>query len=186
MRQSQLIAVAPRLAAVVLVLLAALQLRADVVASLFTEAPRIALAVARVAASAVVLVCFAILTLRLHRRWVTAALIGMTVGWLAQAVALEPLRYTLLDAALAQGIATVSGVALGVALARTIGEPRIRHSAMVLLFGYAVLGGLTALTEHRIALSLDYPTIVVLRQDRDFTAAISDIALAGVLWLRRS
>lgn len=176
-------AVVARLTAVALVILAALQLRADVMAAMFTEAPRAALAIAQMTVGAIVLAGLAILTWPRRRRWMVAALVAVALGWLAHSAALEPLRHPLLDARLVQSITTLGALAIGAALVRSIDEPRIRHSAVVLLAGFAVFGALTVLAEHRIGHSLDFPTIVALRKERDFTDALADVALAGVLWL---
>lgn len=71
---------------------------------------------------------------------------------------------------------------IGAALVTSIPDVRFRHSAAVLLAGYAVFGLIAAVTEHRIELATDFPGITALRTNRDLADAITAFALAGVLW----
>jgi hypothetical protein len=92
-------------------------------------------------------------------------------------------QFPLLDADLVQALTTLGGFAIGAALVASIQHARYRHSAAVLLVGYAIFGVMAAVAEHRITLATDFPTITVLRKDRDQAIAVTAIALAGVLWL---
>jgi hypothetical protein len=65
----------------------------------------------------------------------------------------------------------------------SIRATRFRHSAVVLLAGYAVFGVIAAVAEHRIQVATDFPGITALRRDRDLADAITAFTLAGVLWL---
>src|SRR5262249_20793052 len=88
-----------------------------------------------------------------------------------------------LDAELVQILATAGGLTIGAALVTSIRDVRFRHSAVVLLAGYAVFGVIAAVAEHRIDLAIDFPSITALRKNRDLADAITTFALAGVLWL---
>jgi hypothetical protein len=77
----------------------------------------------------------------------------------------------------------VGGLAIGAALVTLIHDVRFRHSAVVLLAGYAAFGLMAAVAEHRIELATDFPGVTALRSDRDLADAITAFALAGVLWL---
>ena len=137
------------------------------------------------------------IALRLRNRWAIAGLLAWTAGWVSSMADLSALvlwslggtfpigRHQLrfLDAGLVQIVATLGGLAMGMALVTAIRESRFRHSAMILLAGYAVFGLMVALGEHRIDLAADFPSIVALRKDRDLAAAITDVTLAGMLWL---
>ena len=50
-------------------------------------------------------------------------------------------------------------------LATLIRDVRFRHSAAVLLAGYAAFGLMAAVAEHRIELATDFPGITALRKD---------------------
>jgi hypothetical protein len=81
-------------------------------------------------------------------------------------------------------IATTAGALLiGGALVTSIRDSRFRHSAVVLLAGYAAFGVIAAVTLHRIETAADFPSIVALRENRDLADAITAFTLAGVLWL---
>lgn len=190
------LALAPRVAAIALVVQTVLQLWAASAGALVSPL-RAAGFLALAALGIVVLASLSTITLRLRRGWVIAALLAWTVGWVASMADLGALilwslgasfpvgrhQLRLLDAELVQIVATLGGLAIGAALATAIREPRFRHSAMVLLAGYAVFGLIAALGEHRIDVAADFPSIVALRRDRDLADAITDIALAGMLWL---
>ncbi|MEO7732091.1 MAG: hypothetical protein ABIY55_14045, partial [Kofleriaceae bacterium] len=87
-----------------------------------------------------------------------------------------------LDPELVQIIATAGGLGLGAAMAAAIPDVRIRHSAVVLLAGYAVCGLISALGEHRLALATEFPGISALRRDQHLTDELRAFAFAGVLW----
>jgi hypothetical protein len=190
------LAFTPRVAAIALVIQMALQLWAASPGAVVSPLRNVGF-VALAALGIVLLASLTTIALRLRHGWVIAGLAAWTVGWVASMVDLGALilwllggtfpvgRHQLqsLDAELVQIIATLGGLVIGAALAAAIREPRFRHSALVLLVGYAVFGVIAALGEHRIDLAADFPTIVALRRDRDLAGAISDIALAGLLWL---
>jgi hypothetical protein len=67
-------------------------------------------------------------------------------------------------------------------VAASFRDLRTRHSAIVLLVGYAVFGLLVARAEHRIELVTDFPGLIALRKDRDLADAIRSFALAGLMW----
>ena len=196
MRPPRPLVMAPRVAAVALAVQAVLQLRAPSAAGLAAPV-RAALFLALSALGAALLASLSIMALHLQRRWLIAGLLAWTVGWVASmadvsALALWSLgapfpigahQLRFLDAELVQIVATLGGLAIGVALVTAIREVRFRHSAMILLVGYAVFGVIAAVGEHRIELAADYPSIVALRRDRDLADAITDVALAGMLWL---
>lgn len=81
-----------------------------------------------------------------------------------------------------QLIATAGGGAIGAALVASIRDARVRHSAVLLLVGYAALGVIAALAEHRLALATDFPSISSMRRDQYLTDEIRAIAFAGMLW----
>jgi hypothetical protein len=189
------LAIAPRVAAIALVVQVILQ---QWVVPARADGPlRAAGFLAQSALAVALLASMAIIALRLRRRWVIAGLLAWAVGWLAGMADLGALtlwslggtfpvgrhQLQLLDAELVQIIAMLGGLAIGVALVTAIREPRFRHSALVLLVGYAAFGLIAAVGEHRIDVAADFPSIVALRKDRDLAGAITDIALAGVLWL---
>ena len=190
------LAVAPRAAAIALVIQMILQLWAASPGALVSPL-RAAGFLALSALAIVLLASMSTIALRLRRRWVIAGLLAWTVGWVASMADLGALilwslggtfpvgrhQLRVLDAELVQIVATLGGVAIGVALVTAIRESRFRHSAMILLAGYAAFGLSIAVGEHRIDLAQDFPTIATLRRDRDLASAITDLALAGMLWL---
>ena len=193
-RPPRLLTFAPRVAAIALVVQALLGRAA---ASTGLSMPlRAAIFLSIAALGIALLVSLSIIVLRVGPRWVIAAFLAWTVGWVATTAdvsslilgslggpvpeGLHPLR---LDAELVQILATAGGIAIGIALVTSIRDARFRHSALVLLAGYAVFGVIAAVAEHRIALATDFPSIAVLRRNRDLAAAINAFALAGVLWL---
>jgi hypothetical protein len=142
------------------------------------------------------LASMSILAIRTPGRWVVAGLAAWTVGWVAMTADLGslivwslggmapmgPHQLRVLDAGLVQALATVGGLVIGSAIASSFRDARTRHSAVVLLVGYAVFGLLVASTEHRIELVTDFPGLTALRKDRDLADAIRSFALAGLLW----
>jgi hypothetical protein len=88
-----------------------------------------------------------------------------------------------IDPELVQILATVGGLVIGAALVKSFRDTRFRHSVIVLLVGYAAFGLSAAVTEHRIELATDFPSIAALRRDRELADVIAAVALAGVLWL---
>ncbi|HET9624169.1 MAG TPA: hypothetical protein VFP84_22505 [Kofleriaceae bacterium] len=194
-RPARPLAIATRVAAVALVGQAALELGADSAWALAMPL-RAALYVALAALGTSLLASWSFITLQLRRRWLIAGLVAWSVGWLAStadtgALVLWSLGapYPLgahqlqLDPTSVQIVATLGGLALGVALVREIREPRFQHSALILLAGCAVFGVIAALREHRIELAAGLPDVVALRRERDFAAAITNVTLAGVLWM---
>jgi hypothetical protein len=156
---------------------------------------RAAILVALAALQVALLVSLGSLAVRL-RGWAIAGLAAWTLGWIAHVADLgaaiawalggpAPVGVHRLDqvpAALVEIVATAGGVALGAAIARSFRDVRTRHSAVVLLVGYAIFGLLVAGAEHRIALVTDFPGLVALRRSRDLADSIRSFALAGVLW----
>jgi hypothetical protein len=187
---------APRVAAIALVVQALLQRWAGSATGL-SMSLRTLIFAAIAALGVALLASLSLVALRLRHRWAIAGLLAWTVGWIATSadlsalilaslgapppVALHQLRP--LDAELIQIVATVGGLALGVALVTSIRDARFRHSAVLLLAGYAVFGFIAAVVEHRIEAAPDFPTIAALRRNRDLADAITAFALAGVLWL---
>lgn len=190
------LAIAPRVAAIALVIQMILQ-RWAASASAGVAPIRAAGFLALSALGIVLLASMSTIALRLRRRWVIAGLLAWTVGWVASMADLSALivwslggtvpvgRHPLrvLDAELVQIVATLGGLAIGAALVTAIRESRFRHSAMILLAGYAAFSLIAVVGEHRIDLAADFPSIVALRRDRDLADAITDVALAGMLWL---
>lgn len=190
------LAFAPRVAAIALVIQVIVQ-RWAASASAAVAPLRAVGFVALSALGVVLLASLSTIALRLRRSWVIAGLLAWAVGWLASMADLGalvvwslggtfpvgPHQLQVLDAELVQLVATLGGLAIGAALVTAIREPRFRHSALILLAGYAAFGVIAALGEHRIAVAPDFPSIVALRRDRDLADAITDIALAGTLWL---
>ncbi len=190
------LAFAPRVAAIALVIQMLVQ-RWAASASARVEPLRAAGFLALSAVGIVLLASMATIALRLRRRWVIAGLLAWTVGWVASMVDLSALilwslrgsfpmgRHPLrvLDAESMQIVTTLGGMAIGAGLVTAIREARFRHSAMILLAGYAAFGLIAAVGEHRIDLAADFPSIVALRRDREIADAITDVALAGLLWL---
>jgi hypothetical protein len=190
------LAIAPRVAAIALVIQTILQLWAASASAL--AAPlRAAGFLAQSVLGIVLLASMSTIALRLRRRWVIAGLLAWTVGWVASMADLSALslwslggafpagrhQLRVLDAELVQIVAMLGGLAIGAALVMAIRESRFRHSAMILLAGYAAFGLIAAVGEHRIDLAADFPSIVALRRDRDLADTITDVALAGMLWL---
>jgi hypothetical protein len=138
-----------------------------------------------------------IIALRVRPRWAIAGLLAWAVAWVATTTDLGelivlslggplpmgPRQVPRLDAELVQILAMVGGLVIGAALVTSIRDARFRHSAVVLLVGYAVFGVIAAVAEHRIELAADFPGITALRRNRDLAVAITSFALAGVLWL---
>lgn len=187
---------APRVAAIALVVQALLQ-RADASATGLSMALRAASYLAMAALGVAVLASLSIIALRVRSRWAIAGLLLWTVAWVAITADLGALiRWSLggpvplgphalrqLDAEIVQILATAGGLLIGGVLVTAIRDVRVRHSAVVLLVGYAVFGLIATVTEHRIDLATDFPHITALRKDRDLAEAITCFALAGVLWL---
>jgi hypothetical protein len=190
------LAIAPRVAAIALVIQTILQLWAA------SASPRVAPLhaagfLAQSVLGIVLLASMSSIALRLRRRWVIMGLLAWTVGWVASMADLGALTFwslggsfpvgrhqlRVLDAELVQIVATLGGLAIGAALVMAIREPRFRHSAMILLAGHAAFALIAAVGEHRIDLAADFPSIVALRKDRDLADVIADVALAGMLWL---
>jgi hypothetical protein len=158
---------------------------------------RTAIYFAIVALGVAVLASLAIIALRVGRRWAIAGLLAWAVGWVAITVDLSslivwslggpfpmgPHQLHRLDAELVQVLATAGGLAIGAAVATSIRDVRFRHSAVVLLAGYAAFGVIAAVAEHRIELATDFPSVAALRTNRDLADAITAFALAAVLWL---
>jgi hypothetical protein len=199
-RASPPLTVAPRVAALVLIAQAVLQRWTDPTISL-SMPQRTAIFVALAALGVALLASLSIIALRLRRRWAVVGLLAWTVGWVASTVDLVALiRWSLggpfpvglhqlqLDPELVQILTTMGGLVICAVLVTSIHEVRFRHSAFVLLAGYAAFGIVAAVAEHRIALATDFPTIASLRKNRDLADAITALALAAVLWLywRRS
>ncbi|HSR96010.1 MAG TPA: hypothetical protein VLM79_03015 [Kofleriaceae bacterium] len=191
---------APRVAAIVLIAQAVLQRWTDPTITV-TMPQRTAIFVALAALGVALLASLSIIALRLPRRWAIAGLLAWTVGWVASTFDLGALiMWSLggpfpkgphqlpLDPELVQILTTTGGLVIGAALVTSIRDARFRHSAFVLLAGYAAFGVVAALAEHRIELATDFPTIVSLRKNRDLADAVTSLALAAVLWLywRRS
>jgi hypothetical protein len=188
------LAIAPRVAAIALVIQTILQLWAA------SASPQVAPLhaagfLAQSVLGIVLLASMSTIALRLRRRWVIVGLLAWTVGWVASMADLSALtlwslggsfpvgrhQLRVLDAELVQIVATLGGLAIGAALAMAIRESRFRHSAMILLAGYAAFALIAAVGEHRIDLAADFPNIVALRKDRDLADVIADVALAGSL-----
>jgi hypothetical protein len=186
---------APRVAAIALVVQALLQ-RWAASATSPSMSFRVAIFLS-FAALVVALASLSIIALRVRSRWAVAGLVAWTVGWVANTADVSALvvwslggpfptglhQLTQLDAELIQIVATVGGLGIGGALVTAIRDARFRHSAVVLLAGYAVFGLIAAVAEHRIELATDFPSITALRSHRDLADAIAAFALGGVLWL---
>ena len=192
---------APRVAAIVLVAQAFLLRWTDSATSLSMSLRAMTL-LTLAALGVALLASLSIIALRLRRRWAIAGLLAWTVGWVASTTDLGaligwslggpfpmgPHQLRQLDPELVQLLTTAGGLVVGVALVTSIPHVRFRHSAFVLLAGYAAFGLVAAVSEHRIELATDFPTIAGLRKNRDLADAITALALAAVLWLywRRS
>ena len=194
-RKSRPLALAPRVAAVALVAQALLQQWAAS-GSVVSMPQRAALFSASAALGVAVLASLSSIVLRLRLRWALAGLLAWTVGWVASTADLGalilwslgapfpvgPHQLRLFDTELVQVIATMGGLAIGASLASAIRDVRVRHSAVVLLVGYAVFGVIIAVAEHRIALATDFPEVAALRTNRELADVVRAFALAGVLW----
>jgi hypothetical protein len=187
--------VAPRLAAIALVIQALLQRWAGSTTSLSMPL-RTAVYLSIAALGVAQLASLSILALRMRSRWAIPGLLAWMVGWVSITMDVSSLiRWSLggpfpmgrhqlgLDPELVQILATAGGLAIGAALVSSIRDARFRHSAIVLLVGHAAFGLSAAVTEHRIDLATDFPTIAALRTDRELADVIAAVALAGVLWL---
>lgn len=195
-RQPRPLTLAPRVAAIALVVQALLQRWSGSTASL-SMSLRTAILFSIAALGVAVLASLAVIVLRVGPRWAIAGLVAWAVGWVAIMADVGglivwslggpfprgPQQLRQLDAELVQVVATAGGLAIGAAVVASIREVRLRHSAVVLLAGYAVFGVIAAVAEHRIELATDFPSIVALRTNRDLADAITSFALAGVLWL---
>jgi len=195
-RQPRPLTMAPRVAAIALVVQALLQ-RWAASATGLSMPLRAAIFLSIAALGVALLASLSIIALRVRPRWAIAGLLAWTVGWVAITADLSslivwslggpppvaPHQLRQLDAELVQILATVGGLVLGAALVTSIRDARFRHSAVVLLAGYAVFGVIAAVAEHRIELATDFPSITALRKSRDQADAITAFALAGVLWL---
>jgi len=194
-RRSSL-AVAPRVAAIALVIQALLQRSAGSTTSLSMPV-RTAIYLSIAALGVAQLASLSSIALRVRPRWAIAGLLAWAVGWVSSTVDVSSLvRWSLggpfpmgrhqldqIDPELVQILATIGGLVIGAALVTSIRDARFRHSAIVLLVGYAAFGLSAAVTEHRIELATDFPSIAALRRDRELADVIAAVALAGVLWL---
>jgi len=195
-RQKGPLTMAPRVAAIALVVQALLE--RWVASATGPSMPlRTATLLSITALGVALLVSLSVIALRVRPRWAFAGLLAWMVGWVAVTVDLSSLiRWSLgaqfpmgphqlrqIDADLVQLIATVGGIVLGASLVTSIRDLRVRHSAVVLLVGYAAFGLAAAVAEHRIELATDFSGITALRSDRDLADVIRAFALAGVLWL---
>lgn len=195
-RQPRPLAMAPRVAAIALVV-QALLLRWAASATSLSMPLRAAIFLSIAALGAAVLASLSIIALRVRPRWAIPGLLAWTVGWVAITADLSslivwslggpfpmgPHQLRQLDAELVQILATAGGLVIGAALVTSIRDVRFRHSAVVLLAGYAAFGLIAAVAEHRIELATDFPDITALRRNRDLADAITAFTLAGVLWL---
>lgn len=184
---------APRVAAICLVIQALLQRWAD---SATSPSLRTAILFSITALCVALLASMSVIALRV-RRWALVGLLTWTVGWVSITADLSalilwslggtfptgPHQLRQLDPELVQLLTTAGGLVIGAALVTSIRDLRFRHSAVVLLAGYAIFGVIAAITEHRIDLAADFPTIVALRKNRDLAEAIIAFALASVFWL---
>jgi hypothetical protein len=187
---------APRVAAIALVVQALLQ-RWSTSATGLSMPLRTAILLLIAALGVAQLASLSIIALRVRPRWVIAGLLAWTVGWVANTADISSLIVVSLgrplpvglpqlrqfDPELVQILVTVGGLAIGAALVTSIRDVRFRHSAIILLVGYAGFGVLAAVSEYRIELATDFPGIAGLRRNRELADAIRAFALAGVLWL---
>ena len=194
--QPRPLTLAPRVAAITCVVQAILQRWAGSATDLSMPL-RAAIFLAIAALGITLLASLSIIALRVRPRWAIAGLLAWAVGWVAITADLSslivwslggafpvgPHQLRQLDAELVQILATAGGLVIGAALVTSIRNVRFRHSAVVLLAGYAVFGLIAAVAEHRIELATDFPGITALRRNRDLADAITAFALAGVLWL---
>lgn len=195
-RQPRPLAMAPRVAAIALVVQALLHRWDDSSASL-TMPLRALILLAIAGLGVALLASLAIIALRVRPRWAIAGIVAWTVGWVAIHADLAslivgslggppppgPHEPRQLDPELVQIVTTAGGLLIGAALVTSIRDSRFRHSAVVLLAGYTAFGVIAAVTMHRIDSAADFPSIVALRENRDLADAITAFALAGVLWL---
>jgi hypothetical protein len=195
-RQPRPLTVAPRVAAIALVVQALVQ-RWAASATGLSMPLRAAILLAIAALGVALLASLSIIALRVRPRWAIAGLLAWTVGWVAITADLGalilwslggplpmgPHQLRQLDPELVQILANAGGLAIGAAVMTSIPDVRSRHSAAVLLAGYAAFGLIAIVAEHRIGLATDFPAITALRKDRDLANAITAFALAGVLWL---
>jgi len=195
-RQPRPLTMAPRVAAIALVVQALVQPWAGSAMGLSMPL-RAAILLAIAALGVALLASLSIIALRVRPRWAIVAVLAWAVGWVAITADLSslilwslggpfpmgPHQLRQLDPELVRILATVGGLALGAALVTSIPDARFRHSAAVLLAGYAAFGLIAAVTEHRIELATDFPAITALRKNRDQADAITAFALAAVLWL---
>jgi hypothetical protein len=195
-RQPRPLIMAPRVAAIVLVVQALLR-QWDTSATGLSMPLHAAIFLSTAALGVALLASLSVIALRVPPRWAIAGLLAWAVGWVAITVDLSslilwsfggpfpvgPHQLRQLDADLVQILATVGGLVIGAALVTAIRDARFRHSAYVLLAGYAAFGLIAAVAEHRIELATDFPSITALRRNRDLADAITAFALAGVLWL---
>ena len=195
-RPPRSLALAPRVAAIALVVQALLR-QWESSATDLSMSLRAAILVSIAALGVALLVSLSLIALRAGPRWAIAGLLAWTVAWVTSTADLGaqilgsigrplltgPHPLLPLDADRVQILATVGGLVIGAALVAAIRDARFRHSAYALLAGHAVFGVIAAVAEHRIALATDFPTVAALRKNRDMTAVIAAVALAGVLWL---
>ena len=188
--------VAPRVAAIALVV-QALLLPWAVSATSLSMPLRAAIFLSIAALGVALLASLSTIALRVRPRWAIAGLLAWTVGWVAITADVGslilwslggpfpkgPHQLRQLDAELVQILATAGGLVIGATLVTSVRDVRVRHSAVVLLAGYAVFGVVAAVAEHRIELAADFPAITALRKNRDLADTITAFALAGVLWL---
>jgi hypothetical protein len=187
---------APRVAAIALIVQAVLQ-RWAASATDLSMSLRAAALLSIAALGVALLASLSIIALHVRPRWAIAGLLAWTVGWVSITADLTalilwsfggpfpmgPHQLRQLDAGLVQALATAGGLGIGAALVTSIRDVRVRHSAIVLLAGYAVFGVIAAVAEHRIELATDFPGITALRRNRDLADEITAFALAAMLWL---
>jgi hypothetical protein len=194
-RPSRSLSLAPRVATVALLVPALVQawLASATGLSMRLHA---AIFIALAALGVALLASLSIIALRVRSRWAVAGLVAWTVGWVATTADLSslivwalggiapmgPHQLRALGAGLVQVVATAGGLVIGSVVATSFRDLRTRHSAIVLLVGYAVFGLLVARAEHRIELVTDFPGLTALRKDRDLADAIRSFALAGLMW----
>ena len=195
-RQPHWVSMAPRVAAIALVVQALVQ-RWSASTTGLSMPLRAAIFLSIGALGVALLASLSIIALRLRPRWAIAGLLAWTVGWIANtADTSSMIHWSLggpfpmgsdqllrLDADFVQLVATVGGLAIGVALVTAIRDVRARHSAVVLLAGYVLFGLIAAGTEYEIGLATDFPAIAALRKHRSLADAITALTFAGVLWL---
>ena len=195
-RPPQPLTTAPRVAAIALVVQAIAQ-RWSASATSLSMPLRAAIFLSIAALGVALLASLSIIAQRMRPRWAIAGLLAWTAGWVSVVAGLSSLilwslggplpigQHQLFPLApeLVQILVTLGGLAIGAALITSIPDVRFRHSAVVLLAGYAAFGLIAAVAEHRIDLATDFPSISALRRNKDLADAITAFALAGVLWL---